>query len=71
MKTNQPQCKDDSCDLSHCVSCGSHMLGGYVGASQCEQCAEEERQRPFDHLEVMNKAIRSANDRADRQRLPL
>lgn len=36
-------CKDDSCDQSHCVKCGSHMIGGYLPhGTVCESCKMEE-----------------------------
>ena len=36
-------CKDDSCDLSHCAKCGSHMLGGYLlKGTICDMCSLQE-----------------------------
>lgn len=42
-------CKDDSCDLSHCKRCGSHMMGGYIGGDVlCDCCKQEaEHDREF------------------------
>lgn len=34
-----PHCKDDSCDRSHCVKCGTHMMGEHLPhGTMCESC---------------------------------
>jgi hypothetical protein len=33
------KCEDDTCDQSHCRTCGCHMIGGWIGCGvQCEDC---------------------------------
>lgn len=41
--TRDGKCHDDSCDLSHCAKCGSHMLGGHLEhGAVCDSCTMEE-----------------------------
>lgn len=36
------RCQDDSCDLSHCISCGCHMAGQYLPpGTVCDSCQLE------------------------------
>lgn len=46
IKKRDGKCHDDSCDMSHCAQCGSHMLGGHLAhGTVCDTCSMEEEQR--------------------------
>lgn len=61
--TRDGKCHDDSCDLSHCAKCGSHMLGGYLEhGAVCDSCHMAEKQK---FVEQVTCTIHQDQERVD------